>query len=571
MAPLASPRRSERIRQARLPLPTPSPIERGHPDDGYRMLRLRAAIPAASGSDEVVQQQLELCFHADFEPDSSSALSLHLSDSDMRVTLPDELASEPPPSGLIVDAGNIDLSGHEPYNFGVDSEPVQHEQEMPLGAHERPSRVMPVLTWLSILAMVTSLIHVYIFVTTGGHDKSQPPPLVKRAFPPLEYVRNMSIAMPLIACRLMYFIDRIPYAEPNSIQPFVKTPRFVMTNIKVKDLVEDIFKTVDSILGERIQSFNYDDVAICNHHSRGSVKPISSIVGGYTLKAEDYWAKVQMEIRGGWGSDLLHEIGRLESSLEEIYLEEAHPLFPTKLLEHYQVFYDFLWARVGKLELERCDSAEYLADDYILHPFCPFIVLVAPKYSTYDDLISVFRQNLTSWILDMEKRRLPPSGYIHYAKVWDGMHPFLGLAYYVTGLHTLASYALEVAREVWACRQEWEKEDLSANLWTRLAKSFQKHDKFRWRHHVHHDPDELPDLMASLEEVLNGPLDRQVTRVLDGAMSIIQEWRRLDIEQGRLSHMMIESGWEFVRDGGRFPSRKEQLRGISEALKLFQK
>lgn len=254
------------------------------------MLRLQAALPTSDVQDSApTHQHIELCFHSEFTPHGQRALSLYIDDSGMAVTRPTELIREPPPNGLIVNCGIVNLLDEEDEGQDEAGDGQRQETQQSLTADR-----LHLLRTLAVLGAAIVIAGLYLIYTyTHVHSPISP----MKPFPPLENIVSSTLAIPMVAYHLLFNIDRIPRAEPNSLQLLIPPPPHSITNKKTADTVKPTVDTLVNVFSDRLDTLAgyhpLDDTAVvCETYSQGSLWHLNTIVQSYKLHANIFWGQV---------------------------------------------------------------------------------------------------------------------------------------------------------------------------------------------------------------------------------------------------------------------------------------
>ncbi|KIL87961.1 hypothetical protein FAVG1_08843 [Fusarium avenaceum] len=533
-----SSRRSARLRFASSLPQTPT----SHPDDGYRMLRLQAALPTSDAQDSSpTHQHIELCFHSEFTPHGQRALSLHIDDLGVAVTHPTELIREPPPNGLIVNCGIVNLLDEEAEGQDEADDGQRQETQQPSTADR-----LHLLRTLAVLEAAIVIAGLYLIYT---YTLVQSPISPMKPFPPLENIVSSTLAIPMVAYHLLFNIDRIPRAAPNSLQLLIPPPPHSITNKKTADIVKLTVDTLVNVFSDRLDTLEgyhpLDDTAVvCETYSQGSLWHLNTIVQSYKLHANIFWGKVVSDTGLYWNLDLLNLMTNLYYALRRINDQSTGSYGPATelLLKSYKKVFIALLQRFGPDILNLCDLVDYLSYDYMLRPFCWLVTINPSEYDNHDDLITDFRTNMSTWIINTETKRLARE-----AIQSDEIPQLLQLAYYTTGFHALASHTLDVSKRVIACQEDWAEEP---RPWTGFT-WFKRKTKHRY---TPQNSSDLPGLVETLDQMLSESnlLDNEVICTLDAAVCF--------------EALGTEKNWmDAMQDGG-FEGAREQAEKVFELL-----
>lgn len=211
------------------------------------------------------------------------------------------------------------------------------------------------------------------------------------------------------------------------------------------------------------------------------------------------------------------------------------------LLTSYKKVFIALLQRFRPDILNLCDLADYLSYDYMLRPFCWLVTINPSAYDNHDDLITDFRTNMSTWIINTETKRLARE-----AIQPDEIPQLLQLAYYTTGFHALASHTLDVSKRVIACQEDWAEDPRS---WTGFT-WFKRNTKDRY---TPQNSSDLPALVETLDQMLSesNPLDNEVIRTLDAAVWFVNESQWLAEAHPSFEALGTEKNWmDAIQDGG---------------------
>uniref|UniRef100_A0A4E9DVD3 Uncharacterized protein n=1 Tax=Gibberella zeae TaxID=5518 RepID=A0A4E9DVD3_GIBZA len=456
------------------------PYTPSHPDDDYRILRLQAAIPTDSGGGGVIVQSVELCFHAGFHPDRETALSLHISEGRVTVSRPRALEGEPPPNGLIINCGRVDLFNEDRLDDLV----------LPLSPLPPEIRCFSRISTGNRIACAIAAMTIIAFAFFSFQwQPTAPAPMVP--FLPLQYLLNSTVRIPLISFNLFFNIDEKLHRDPRIPVPITPQPPMMITNTETTTLVKNLTKTIINIFDDRLASLpsahHLDEHALVCGQSQHSLTMLAELVEVYKLKAQSFWGSTSLDIGLGLHLDLEERLFALAGALDAILvgeldagvfsygsLKHAPPYYgdmpgpaAQNLVESYREYFTWLSRYVDMLQW--CPMVDYLAPDFPLRPFRP---LRETSHAEHDDFLVSLQRNLSSWVLETELKRL------RYSRVddisWQQPHPLLQLAYYVTGLHALTSHIHSIARSVMGCQAAWPQAS-EPRLWIPSSQSSRPH------------------------------------------------------------------------------------------------
>ncbi|KAM5355068.1 hypothetical protein ACJ41O_001714 [Fusarium nematophilum] len=606
-----------------------------HAVDERRMLR-QFETPMAPiqhekpANNQGVSQPIETCSHSDVRRGPHHASPLLAAHSHVHVPSPYSMqsSSDPPAMGFgasrdnadFFDAGQVSYEGRPEHgeHDAASSEAELHDSTRRCSVDDRnlelsddhvldlpldfgPPRRPPMVNWPWLLRMALLLIPSLALLCPYRRQITSTPATIT-ILPINTYLTNITDVYPLIPYRLLYCPDRIPGAQPNSLQPLHPPASRYRALLAISDRVEDIGWAVDDIFQARIAYLNnedhpYDkDAQVCRNHSQQSVERIWSLAVVYQLEAQYFYDIVAKQAALYLSDDLHRTLSDIETELRAIRLDPDDTFFfdldqmpqqeisstPPPLTPATNRVLDIYHRHLGRIASRQfgCDALRLCGSPPppeffpgFIHPLCRLEEMDRSSYESHDALVSELQRFLEEWTLDAEARVItrPPGNVFMKREVhhWpDGLHWYLILARYVVGHSALASSMLGVARDVQACQAQWDAAE-KATFWGRflgfLLRRHRTPDYTRYPQH----PAGLPRFVAELEELLAGSIRLQITGALDAAVSAVNACHSIDQAQRLLESLRNPEGW--IGDAARVKLphpqvQAESIRAAADAL-----